>query len=129
MLYYTEKAATVAIVFLMTIAICSTTIQEVKTNFVQNKLLSTSYATKQPSSQLYCVQLCSRDKQFGKCRIAGYNKSSKECKLSMDYPHTLLNVDDARNGVFFYGKRYILLLIKKKIEVLSESALRIINNC
>jgi len=100
MLYYTEKAATVAVVFLMTIALCSTTVQEVRTQFVKNKLLSTIYATKQPMSQLYCVEWCSRERQSGKCTIAGYNKSSKTCKLSMDYQHNLLDVADETTGVF-----------------------------
>jgi len=51
MLYFTKKAATVAVVFLMTIALCSTTIQEVKTQFIKNKVLSSSYSTKQHISQ------------------------------------------------------------------------------
>ena len=100
MIYYTEKAATFAIVFLMTIALCSTTIQDVKTQFLKNKLLSTSYMTKHPISQLHCVEWCSRERTMGKCKIAGYHKSSKTCKLSMDYPHTLLNVVDEKTGVF-----------------------------
>ena len=91
MLYYTEKAATVAIVFLMTIALCSTTIQEVRSQLVKNKLLSTIYATRLPISQIHCVQSCSKDRQLGKCRIVGYNKLSKACMLSMDYQYNLLN--------------------------------------
>ena len=100
MLYYTEKAATVAIVVLMTIALCSTDIQEVRTQFVKNKVLSTSYATKQHISKLNCVQWCSRDRQMGKCKIAGYNKYSKMCSLSMDNPEDALDVADEMTGIF-----------------------------
>jgi len=100
MLYYTEKAATFAIVFLMTFAFCSTTIQEVRTQFVKNTLLSTIYATRQSISQLHCVQWCSTERKSGKCKIAGYNKHAKACSLSMDYQHNLLDVADETKGVF-----------------------------
>jgi len=108
MLYFTEKAATVAIVFLMTIALCSTTIQEVRTQFLKNKVLASSYATKQPISQLHCVEWCSRERQVGKCRIAGYHRSAKMCQLSMDYPYTLLNVANEMTGVFLIEEGDIL---------------------
>lgn len=100
MFFYTQKAATVAIVFLFTIALCLAEIREVRTQFVKKKLLSTSYAIKQPISQLHCVQWCSKDRQTGKCKIAGYNKSSKTCQLSMDYPQQLMDVADEMTGVF-----------------------------
>jgi len=101
MLFYTKKAVTVAVVILMTIALCSTNIQEMRTQFVKNKLLSTIYATRQSISQLQCVQWCSTERKSGKCRIAGYNKLSKACMLSMDYQYNLLNEADETTGVFF----------------------------
>jgi len=100
MLFYIKIAATVAAVILMTIALCSADIQEVRTQFLQNKFLSTSYATKKPISKLHCVQWCSRDRQMGKCKIAGYNKYAKECKLSMDNTQDLMDVSDEVSGVF-----------------------------
>jgi len=100
MLFYTKKAVTVAVVILMTIALCSTNIQEVRTQFVKNKFLSTIYATRQSISQLQCVQWCSTERKSGKCKIAGYNKYSKACSLSMDYQHNLLDVADETTGVF-----------------------------
>jgi len=104
MLVYTKKTVTVAVVILMTIALCSADIQEVRTQFVKNKLLSTSYATKLHISKLNCVQWCSRDRQMGKCKIAGYNKYSKTCSLSMANTEDALQVDDEMAGVFFIGK-------------------------
>ena len=102
--FNTKTATSVAIVFLITIALCSSAIQERRTQFVKNKLLSTSYATKQPISKLQCVEWCSRDNQNGKCKTAGYTKSSKTCKLSMDYERDLLNVTDESTGVFLVEK-------------------------
>jgi len=112
MLFYTKKAATVAVVILMTIGLCSADIQEVKTQFVKNKVLSTSYATKQHISKLHCVEWCSRDRQVGKCKTAGYNKYSKTCSLSMDYQHTLLDVADETNGVFLMEEGNTLSIIE-----------------
>jgi len=99
MLYYTKIAALVAIVVLMTIALCSADIQVVRTQFVKNKVLVTSYATKQHISKLNCVQWCSRERQLGKCKIAGYNKYAKACNLSMDNPDDALDVDDEMTGI------------------------------
>jgi len=100
MLFFTKHAATVAVVILMTIVLCSADIQEVRTEFVKNKVLSTSYATTQHISKLNCVQWCSRDRQMGKCKIAGYNKYAKTCSLSMDNPEDLINVADEMTGVY-----------------------------
>jgi len=66
MLVYTKMAVTVAVVILMTIAFCSVDIQEVKTLFVKNNVLSTSYATKQNIFKLNSVQWCSKNRQMGK---------------------------------------------------------------
>ena len=100
MLFYTKNAVTVVIVILMTIALCLADIQEVRTQFVKNKVLSSSYATKQNISKLKCVQWCSRDRQMGKCKISGYNKYAKTCSLSMDNKEDLIDVADEMIGVY-----------------------------
>ena len=100
----------------MTIALCSTTVQEVRTQFVKNKFPSTSYATKHPISSLHCVKWCSKDRQSGKCKIAGYNKASKTCELSMNYPQQLMDAADEMTGVFFVDEgEFILLLNSEKV--------------
>ena len=98
-----EKATTFAAVFLLPIAFCSADIQKVTTQFITNKVLSTSYATKQHISKLKCVEWCSRDRKMGKCKMAGYNKYSKSCSLSMDNPEDALDVTDEMTGVFVIG--------------------------
>jgi len=96
----------------MTITLCLADIQEVRTQFVRNKLLSTSYASKQPISKLHCVEWCFRERQNGKCKTAGYNKYTKVCSLSMDYLHTLQNAADKANGVFLMDEGYTLTFLK-----------------
>jgi len=100
MFYYTEKAGTVAVVFLLTIALCSTTMRDARTQFVKNKIISTSYVSKQPISQLNCVRWCLSDGNKGKCKIAGYKMSENSCSLSMDNPDDLVEVADEMSGVF-----------------------------
>jgi len=104
MLFYTKKAGTVAVVILMTIASCSADIQEVRTQFQKNNVLSTKYTTKQHLFKLNCVRWCDSDRQMGKCKIAGYNKYLKTCSLSMDISDDALQVGDEMAGVFFIGK-------------------------
>jgi len=112
MVYYTGKAATLAIVFLITIALCSSDLQEVRTQFVKNKIISSNYATKQPISKLHCVEWCSREGQAGKCKTAGYKTHAKVCSLSTDYQHTLLDVANETNDVFLMEEGDSLSLIK-----------------
>jgi len=100
MFFYTKKAATFAVVFLITIGFCSTTMRDARTQFVKNEILSTSYATNQPISQLNCVRWCFSDGNKGKCKIAGYKLSDKSCSLSMDNPEDLMEVADELSGVF-----------------------------
>ena len=92
----------IACVGLMTIALCMATIQSVKTNFTVGKKLSTSYATLQKISKIRCVERCAEDKQTGACKLAGYNKATKTCYLSVDGPQDVLDTTDEMFGVFFY---------------------------
>jgi len=74
--------------------------RDARTQFVKNKILSTSYATKQPISQLSCVRWCFSDGNKGKCKTAGYNVSESSCSLSMDTTEDLMDVADEMYGVF-----------------------------
>ena len=100
MLFYTKKVVTVAVVILMTIALCSANKQDVRMQFVKKKVLHTTYATKETNSELNCARWCLKDKQLGKCKMAGYNKYSKSCSLSMDNPADALDVNDEMSGIY-----------------------------
>jgi len=122
MLYYTKKAATVAVVVLMTIALCSTAMRDARTQFVKNKLLATSYATEQANSQLNCVRWCFSGGNKGKCKTAGYNASTNSCRLSMDNPEDLTDVADEMSGVFVIepvDRGCIIILHIVKLEMLA----------
>jgi len=87
---------------LMTIALCMATIQSVKTKFTEGKKLSTSHTTLQGISKIKCVEKCSKEKQTGGCTLAGYNKATKTCYLSVDGPQDVFDTTDEMFGVFFY---------------------------
>ena len=36
------------------------------------------------------------------CTVAGYNKATQTCYLSVDEPQTVLDTDDEMSGVLFY---------------------------
>ena len=86
----------------MSIALCMATIQSVKTKFTEGKKLSTSHTTLQKISKIKCVERCSKEKQTGGCTLAGYNKATRTCYLSVDGPHDVLDTTDDMFGVFFY---------------------------
>jgi len=87
---------------LMSIALCMATIQSVKTKFKEGKKLSTSHTTLQRISKIQCVERCSKGKQTGACTLAGYNKATKTCYLSVDDAQDVLDTTDETFGVFFY---------------------------
>jgi len=91
------------LVFLVTITICTAIIQSVATKFTENKIVLTSHTELQMISKIKCVERCSKERQNGMCTLAGYNKSTKTCYLSVDNPQSVLNTTDEMSGVFFFG--------------------------
>jgi len=75
----------------------------VTTRFTEKKSVATSHTTLQGISKIKCVEKCDKEKQNGRCTIAGYDKRTKTCYLSDDDPMNVLDTDDEMTGVFFYG--------------------------
>jgi len=48
------------------------------------------------------VEKCNKERQNGRCTLAGYNKATKTCYLSVDDPLDALDTDDEMTGVFYY---------------------------
>jgi len=76
--------------------------QIVATKFTPGKILSTSYTTLQKISKTQCVEKCNKERQTGGCTLAGYNKATRSCYLSVDGPQDVLDTTDEMYGVFFY---------------------------
>jgi len=86
---------------LASITLCTSTIQSVTTTFTKMKSVATSYATLENISKIRCVERCNRDSQVN-CTLAGYDKATKTCYLSVDNPQNPVNTTDDMHGVFFY---------------------------
>ena len=91
-----------SIFLFVAISLCNATILSVKTKFTQNKIVKTSHTTLQNITTIRCVQICFKRRQTGGCTLAGYNKTTRTCFLSVGGPHDVLDTTDAMNGVFFY---------------------------
>lgn len=82
--------------------LCTALIQSVKTRFTEGKQLLTSHTTLQKISKIKCVERCNQAKKNNMCTLAGYDKATKTCFLSVDDPQNILDTDDETFGVFFY---------------------------
>jgi len=89
-------------ILLVTILMCTASLQSVTTKFTEGKKLSTSYTTLQKISKIQCVERCNKERQTGGCTLAGYNKATRSCYLSADDPQDVLDTTDEAYGVFFY---------------------------
>ena len=86
----------------MTINLCTATIESVMTRFTEKKCVATSHTTLQKISKIKCVERCNKERQNGRCTLAGYNKATKTCYLSVDDPQDAQDTQDEMAGVFFY---------------------------
>jgi len=105
-------------IFLVTITICTGIFQRVMTKFTENKCVLTSHTTLQKISKIKCVERCNQERMNNMCTLAGYNKVTKTCYLSVDNPDDVLNTTDEMSGVFFFEQGMsprIMILIKNCI--------------
>ena len=91
-----------SIILFVVISLCNAKIQSVTTEFTGKKCVATSHTTLQKISKIKCVEKCNQERQNGRCTLAGYNKATKTCYLSVDDPLDVLDTDDEMTGVFFY---------------------------
>jgi len=90
------------VILLMTVTICSATIQSVVTRFTVKKSVASSHTTLENISKIKCVERCNKERQRGRCTLAGYNAITRTCYLSVDDPQDVLDTTDEKTGVFFY---------------------------
>jgi len=85
---------------LLTTSICDANMWTSVTQFTKGKSLATSNKTLERFSEIQCVKKCYAERQKDLCNIAGYNKNTKVCALSMDTQDDLVDVADDMAGVF-----------------------------
>jgi len=83
---------------------CGALLIEKDTRFVERKCVGSSRMTLQHFSKIKCVQKCHEESTKGLCNVAGYDKATKTCYLSMDSHQDVLDVVDDMSGVYFMEK-------------------------
>ena len=71
-----------------------------RTEFTKGKMVATSHKTFQRFSEVQCVKKCYDERKNNLCTIAGYNKTTRACSLSVDSPEDLVDVADDMAFVF-----------------------------
>jgi len=89
------------VVFLCACSLSEANIKTVETTFTKGKTVATSHTVLQPVSKSQCVERCHQEEKQGSCTIAGYNKNTRACYLSVDSQHDVVDVADETLGVFF----------------------------
>jgi len=102
LLEYFDFVAKSSVILFVAISLCYADIQSVTTKFTEKKCVATSHTTLQKISKIKCVEKCNQERQKGRCTLAGYNKATKTCYISVDNPLDVLDTTDEKFGVFFY---------------------------
>ena len=89
-----------ALLLVITVALTRATIEEVRATFVAQRQVTNSHAVLPDYSMIQCVRACLSEGQKGMCNVAGYNKVTQTCYLSMDDPQDVVSVGDKNIGVF-----------------------------
>ena len=113
---YFKAVATIAVVILATVF--PSRADFFKATFMTRKTVATSYLTIQSYSGVRCVDRCCREGRKGRCSIAGYNKATKSCLLSMDSQQDVVDSTDDSNGVFIFQQEPLATTQGNKTELL-----------
>ena len=101
MISSTKITTCVAFFIFISLSMCGAIILPTSANFTKRKTVATSVKTIQPVSKIQCVEKCLEEGQKGRCIIAGYNRATKVCHLSLDRRQDVIDVNDETFGVFF----------------------------
>ena len=102
MFWHIKTVATYTVVILATVSLSHADLQDFVATFFKGKTVATSYLTHERRSKVQCAEKCYNERKQGRCRIAGYNKGTKICHLSMDCPYDVFDIADDSSGVFIY---------------------------
>jgi len=95
----TQIPFVVALLLLIT-STCDANMWTSVTEFTKGKAVSTNYKTFERFSEARCVKKCNDERKNDMCSVAGYNRASRVCSLSVDSLDDLVDVADDIAGVF-----------------------------
>jgi len=108
MIWNFKLMAAVTVVIVATVFLTYADIEEFMVTFLKRKTVATSYLTLERFSKVQCAEKCYKEGKQGRCRIAGYNKDTKTCRLSMDSQQDVLDFPDDSSGVFIYQQEPVV---------------------
>ena len=95
----TKSTANVAFIFLSTFTLCGATLQ-ISATFIAGKSVATNHTALRPYSEIQCAAKCFEEGRYNRCRIAGYNRETHACYLSLDILQEVVDVVDQNVGIF-----------------------------
>lgn len=99
---YFEIVAIFVVVFLAIVPHSQADFEQFSVTFVGGKTVTTNYLTLERFSIVQCVEKCYNEGKNGRCSVAGYNRATQTCRLSMDSEQDVEDIPDASNGVFIF---------------------------
>ena len=107
-----SRAIKIAVIVYISFEQSCATIQDLSTQFTAGKRVATSHTTIASVSKIQCVEQCIRaGKKNNMCDIAGYNKNTRSCQLSLDQYQDVVTVGDDSFGVFFVNATGTYIII------------------
>jgi len=88
---------------ILLIGICHANVnvhEEVKATLTSKRSVLSSHTVIQPYSKIQCVKKCVEEGRRGRCSVAGYNKDTKTCYLSINNQESVIASPDENSGIF-----------------------------
>jgi len=88
---------------ILLIGICHANVnvqEEVTATLTSKRSVLSSHTVIQPFSKIQCVKKCVEEGRRGRCTVAGYNKDTKTCYLSINNQESVITSPDENSGIF-----------------------------
>jgi len=109
MLTAATRKFTVLFAILLTVTICEANLQTTAT-FIAGKSLATNHTALRPYSEIQCAAKCFEESRYNRCSVAGYNRETHTCYLSLDSIQDVSDVADQNVGVFIMQGTEVVIL-------------------
>ena len=96
-----EHFSSTSFILLLIIALCDAKIVSVRYRFTEKKSVATNHTTLHDISDIQCARQCNKERQIGRCTLAGYDRRTKTCYLSDDVQQNVMDTNDELVGVFY----------------------------
>jgi len=92
-------------VFISAIYFANANIQQERAQLSLGKRVSSSHTAIQPYSKIQCVKKCVEEGRRGRCSVAGYDKDTQTCYLSINSMDSVMETPEEVSGVFVFQQQ------------------------